>query len=261
MKIPLYQIDAFTDKIFHGNPAAVCVLPHWLDDHILQGIAAENNLAETAFLVKAEKQYEIRWFTPKVEVDLCGHATLAAAFVLHRYYGEGSTNIQFYSSRSGKLPVNPTENGYILDFPTDSLLKIDTPEVCREAFGRKPLQALKGKTDLLLIFEDESFIQSMSPDLTLISSLPYRGVIVSSPGSESDFVSRFFAPQSGIDEDPVTGSAHTSLTPYWAKALHKTTLTARQLSARQGELTCTLNGDRVHIEGQAVAYLQGEIAI
>lgn len=261
MKLRIYQIDAFTDKIFQGNPAAVCVLDEWLDEQLMQKIAAENNLAETAFVLKKSESFEIRWFTPKVEVDLCGHATLASAFVLYHYYEVTAEKIDFISPRSGLLSVAKSDDGLALDFPTDDLEATAIPEVCTEAFGLKPLEAYKGKTDYLFIFDSEKDVVEMQPNLPMVEGLECRGVIVSAPGEKVDFVSRFFAPQSGIDEDPVTGSAHTSLIPYWSRRLNKTTMEARQVSERQGELTCSYLGERVKIKGSAVVYMVGEIDV
>lgn len=260
-KIKLYQIDAFTDKVFGGNPAAVCVLDNWLEAATMQQIAAENNLAETAFVVAKGDAYEIRWFTPTVEVDLCGHATLASAYVLFKYYQHPSSKINLYSYRSGHLSATKQAEELTLDFPVDSYAEIEVPQALIAAFKLKPKAAFKGKTDFMLIYENQQEIESMHPDLKLVESVGGRGVIVSAPGNEVDFVSRFFAPQVGITEDPVTGSAHTTLTPYWSQQLGKMVLTAKQLSKRQGSLTCELAGDRVKITGTAVTYLTGEIEI
>lgn len=259
MNYKIYQIDAFTDKVFSGNPAAVCPLKEWLSDKLLQRIAMENNLAETAFYVKQGDQYQIRWFTPKVEVDLCGHATLAAAYVLFNLenYKEGLIN--FYSTRSGKLTVTKKNDYLTLNFPTDIIEDITISEDLTNGFNILPIQALKGKTDFVLVFENENEIKHLKPDLKHISTLNGRGLITTAKGDNVDFVSRFFAPQSGIDEDPVTGSAHTTLTPYWANKLGKTELSAIQLSERKGYLQCNLLGDRVEISGQAKLYLIGEI--
>ncbi|AXT19772.1 PhzF family phenazine biosynthesis isomerase [Flavobacteriaceae bacterium AU392] len=259
MNYKIYQIDAFTDKVFSGNPAAVCPLKEWLSDKLLQRIAMENNLAETAFYVKQGDQYQIRWFTPKVEVNLCGHATLAAAYVLFNLenYKEGLIN--FYSTRSGKLTVTKKNDYLTLNFPTDTIENIDLSKDLTSGFDIAPIQALKGKTDFVLVFENENQVKHLKPDLKHISTLNGRGLIATAKGDNVDFVSRFFAPQSGIDEDPVTGSAHTTLTPYWANKLGKTELSAIQLSERKGYLQCNLLGDRVEICGQAKLYLIGEI--
>ena len=262
MKLTLYQIDAFTNRVFSGNPAAVCILDSWMESSLMQKIAQENNLAETAFVLQKNSVFEIRWFTPETEVDLCGHATLAAAYALYNYYGYPKETIRFYSHKSGQLFVNQSANGMItLDFPTDTIIPINgLPEV-NQAIGLTPFKTLKGKTDYLLIFNSQQEIEAIQPNFHLLNKLNCRGVIVSSVGTETDFVSRFFAPKCGIPEDPVTGSAHTTLTPYWAKVLGKNTLTARQLSKRGGELICDFQGDRVKISGFAVPYLIGEIEI
>jgi len=260
MELKIYQIDAFTDKVFSGNPAAVCPLDAWLTDDVLQKIAMENNLAETAYYVKEKEGYRIRWFTPTVEVDLCGHATLASAFVL--FYHEGYEGNQIvFNSRSGPLTVTKEKDLITLNFPTDHLQEVDlSPELC-EPFNTKPIKALKGKSDYMLVFENESQVKSLTPDLKKIATVKSRGLIVTAKGDHVDFVSRFFGPQSGIDEDPVTGSAHTTLIPYWAGVLGKTELTAFQCSARGGKLNCKLKGDRVDISGQAKMYLIGNIFV
>ena len=260
MRIKIYQIDAFTNKIFGGNPAAVCPLDKWLSDDVLQKVAMENNLAETAFYVKQDEAYHIRWFTPAVEVDLCGHATLATAHVLFNFENHTGNKIVF-DSRSGKLCVTKQGALLTLDFPTDDVQEIPLTESLNNCFNHKPTKAFKGKTDYMLIFENELQISTIQPDLLVINEHEGRGIIVTAKGNEVDFVSRFFAPQSGIDEDPVTGSAHTTLTPYWAKVLGKTDLSAIQLSARKGHLQCKYLVNRVEISGQAMTYLIGHIEI
>jgi len=261
MRQKIYQVDAFTDKVFSGNPAAVCPLDQWLNDDILQAIAMENNLAETAFYVKQENQYEIRWFTPSVEVNLCGHATLAAAFVLFNFENHLSDVVTFYSPRSGILTVEKQGELLTLNFPTDILEPMGISLDITNAFSIKPVLAYKGKTDYLLVYNNEDEIESISPNFDMIAKLPVRGVIITAKGNTVDFVSRFFAPQSGINEDPVTGSAHTTLIPYWSKQLSKTELSAMQLSKRKGYLSCKHLNDRVEISGQAKLYLIGEIYI
>jgi PhzF family phenazine biosynthesis protein len=255
----IYQIDAFTDKIFSGNPAAVCPLETWLDDAILQDIAMENNLSETAFYVRQGNQYEIRWFTPAIEVDLCGHATLATAFVLFNFENHNGDIIHFTSPRSGALSVTKKGELLTLNFPTDTVEPITVSEEIKACFDIDPQLAFKGRTDYLLVFNSEDEIRKATPAFDRISKLSNRGVIITAKGNEVDFVSRFFAPQSGVNEDPVTGSAHTTLTPYWSEQLGKTELTATQLSARQGHLQCKYLNDRVEISGQAKLYLTGEI--
>jgi PhzF family phenazine biosynthesis protein len=228
----------------------------------MQKIARENNLAETAFAVKDGSQYIIRWFTPELEVDLCGHATLATAYVLFNYYDLNVSNIEFFSPRSGKLLVEKGENGLlILDFPTDDIKSIAPIQALNDAIGKNPVYTLKGKTDYLLIYNNQEEIEQLNPNFFLLNQLDARGVIVSAPGNEVDFVSRFFAPQCGVNEDPVTGSAHTSLIPYWSEVLGKSTLVARQLSKRGGDIYCEFLDKRVKIAGRAVPYLKGEIII
>ncbi|MEM9142916.1 MAG: PhzF family phenazine biosynthesis protein [Bacteroidota bacterium] len=262
MKLQLYQIDAFAEKVFMGNPAAVCILDHWLDAITMQQIAAENNLAETAFTVRNKDVYEIRWFTPTVEVALCGHATLATAFVLLHYHNVDSNTITFYSQHSGVLSVAQREDGILtLDFPSDTITEIPPIPDLNKALGAPPVKTLRGKTDFLLIYGDQKEILDINPNFYLLRQLDVRGVIVSAPGDTVDFVSRFFAPGSGIDEDPVTGSAHTTLSPYWAKVLQKNKLKAEQVSPRGGKLLCEFLGERVRISGRAIPYLIGEIEI
>jgi PhzF family phenazine biosynthesis protein len=261
MKQKIYQVDAFANKVFSGNPAAVCPLDKWLSDDILQNIAMENNLAETAFYVKQEELYHIRWFTPTVEVDLCGHATLASAFVLFNYENHKENIIHFFSPRSGLLTVTKNGEFLTLNFPTDIVEPIELTEEITGCFNSNPKLAFRGKTDYLCIFENDDEIRELIPSFNRISKLKARGLIVTAKGKEVDFVSRFFAPQSGINEDPVTGSAYTTLTPYWAKQLGKTELTAIQLSERKGYIKCSYLYDRVEISGQAKLYLTGEIFI
>lgn len=262
MRQKIYQIDAFTDRPFGGNPAAVCVMDSWLPDPLMQQVAEENNLAETAFVVKREDDYEIRWFTPALEVDLCGHATLASAYVLFNYYGHTDAAIKFYSPRSGKLAVSKEEDGRMtLDFPVDELQEADLSQDLVGAMGKQPHRVLQGKTDFLFVYETQEAIENLRPDMRALAALGGRGIIATAPGKDVDFVSRFFAPQSGIDEDPVTGSAHTTLTPYWNSVTGKTDFNAVQLSARKGHLRCRLKGNRVLISGHAVPYLEGEILL
>ena len=262
MKLKIYQIDAFTEHVFSGNPAAVCILDKWLGSKLMQKIAQENNLAETAFLVQKNASYELRWFTPEIEVDLCGHATLAAAYVLYHYHGHLENTIRFYSHRSGELFIKKAKDGYItMDFPSDQIEVIQGSTTINKAIGLTPERTIKGKTDYLLIYNSLEEIEHIEPDFTLLNQLDCRGVIVSAPGNEVDFVSRFFAPKCGIPEDPVTGSAHTTMTPYWSKVFGKTEMTAKQLSKRGGDLVCEYLGERVKISGKAVPYMIGEISI
>jgi PhzF family phenazine biosynthesis protein len=257
--IPLYQVDAFADQLFRGNPAAVCITDEWLDDELMQNIAAENNLAETAFVIPTGNDYGLRWFTPETEVDLCGHATMAAGFILFHFYDIVSDIIHFHSKNSGILNVKRNGDFLTLDFPIDKIQTSETPQELIRAFNAKPVEAWKGKTDYMLVFSSQQEIESMNPDMNLLNKVPSRGIIITAPGKETDFVSRFFAPLSGVPEDPVTGSAHTTLTPFWASKLNKTELNARQLSKREGYLKCKLNNNRVEITGQARLYLAGEI--
>ena len=260
MKRTIYQVDAFSREVFKGNPAAVCILDQWPADALMQQIANENNLSETAFTVPAEDCFEIRWFTPEIEVELCGHATLATAHVLFTYLDHPGDHICFDSIHSGRLTVKRDGDLLTLDFPADRMEEMVVPELIVTALLTPPLKAFRGKTDFLFVFASESEIETMEPDFGLLAQVGGRGVIVTAPGNDVDFVSRFFAPQSGINEDPVTGSAHTSLTPYWAKVLGKMRLTARQLSSRGGELICEDKGERVEISGHAVTYMKGELS-
>ncbi len=262
MKLKLYQVDAFAESVFKGNPAAVCPLESWLADDILQKIAMENNQAETAFYVKNGEEYLIRWFTPTLEVDLCGHATLAAAFVIFNFENYLHDTIRFYSSRSGVLNVSKSEELLYLNFPIDTFTEVEIQNSFNECFNYNSLKVFKGKSDYMFVFANQSEIEILIPDLIKISTIDCRGIIATAKGKEGvDFVSRFFAPQSGINEDAVTGSAHTTLIPYWAKQLNKTTLFAQQLSSRKGILFCKLLDNRVEIGGKAHLYLQGEITI
>lgn len=261
MKLKLYVVDAFADKPFSGNPAAVCPLQDWLPDEMMQNIAMENNLAETAFYVKDNGAYTIRWFTPAIEVDLCGHATLASAHVLFNHEDHNSDEVVFNSPRSGELKVSRQAGQLTLDFPTDKYEWANIgPEVIA-CFNSQPIEAFKGKSDFMVVFNSEEEINKIVPDLNAIAKLKVRGVIVTAPGTQTDFVSRFFAPQSGVNEDPATGSAHTTLTPYWANRLGKNDLTGIQLSARRGYFECQYKGERVMISGKAHLYLKGEIEI
>jgi PhzF family phenazine biosynthesis protein len=260
LSLPFYQVDAFTDEVFSGNPAGVCLLEDPLEDQIMQQIAAENNLAETAFIRTDLSPYQIRWFTPTVEVDLCGHATLAAAYVLFNQKNSDDV-VRFQSLRSGELIVIKNGEQLTLDFPVDQIIPIGIKNNWIEAIGTPILEAYKGRTDLILRVENESIVKEIQPDFASIKKWPYVGVIVTAKGSDVDFVSRFFGPAVGIDEDPVTGSAHTSLVAFWSKKLKKTKLSARQESKRKGNLLCEINGDRALITGNAQLYLKGEIYV
>ncbi|MEK6547032.1 MAG: PhzF family phenazine biosynthesis protein [Bacteroidota bacterium] len=261
MTIPIYQVDAFSDQKFKGNPAAVCPLNAWLSDELMQNIAQENNLAETAFIVPTGPGYEIRWFTPTVEVDLCGHATLASAHVVFHEMGHPGEQVKFHSPRSGPLTVNKRGDELVLDFPCDSIEEVSLEAIHAIGLSQAPRTVFKGKTDYLFVYDTEAEIRAIQPAFEALKIHPVRGIIVTAPGEKADFVSRFFGPACGVNEDPVTGSAHTTLTPYWAVILGKSTMTALQLSQRTGLLTCTLKGDRVEIAGKSVMYLRGEINV
>ena len=257
MKLPIFQIDAFSDEVFGGNPAAVCPLSNWLADETMQSIAAENNLSETAFFVPEFDRFRIRWFTPKSEVDLCGHATLAAAWLIFKQ-GYGGNQL-FFDSNSGLLTVKYSGDGLLtMDFPTQSLERCDIPSEITAAFGTPPLEVHRG-ADYLALYESAEQVLSLQPDFMTLRKLNLRGVTVTAPGDDVDFVSRFFAPNFGIDEDPVTGSAHCALTPFWSQRLKKKLLSAKQLSKRGGKLLCELDNDRVLISGVATCYLEGTI--
>ena len=259
--ISIYQVDAFTEALFSGNPAAICMMDFDLPDQVLQSIAAENNLAETAYVWQTREGFKIRWFTPTIEVDLCGHATLAAAYVIFSLHRAEGSMIKF-DSRSGPLYVTQkADNTLELDFPADVFYPVTTPDLIEAALGCTIIESIKGKSDYLVRIRNESTLVSLKPDFSLIKRLPARGLIVTAPGDTIDFVSRCFFPQSGIDEDPVTGSAHTTLTPFWASKLGKTDFVARQVSSRGGDLYCVLKGDRVLIGGHAVLYLEGHIFV
>jgi PhzF family phenazine biosynthesis protein len=260
MKLTIYQVDAFSDRLFGGNPAAVVVTKEPLPDALMQSVAAENNLAETAFVHTDGGEHRIRWFTPTTEVDLCGHATLAAAHVFFKHLVCAPGRITF-GSRSGPLHVRRSGGLLWLEFPADTAESVPADDPLTKALGRKPLELYRGRDDYMAVFAGEDDIATLDPEMALLSRLDARGVIVTARGAENDFVSRFFAPQSGIAEDSVTGSAHTTLTPYWAKRLQKTELTARQLSLRGGVLRCRDLGERVEIGGKAVTYMVGEILL
>jgi PhzF family phenazine biosynthesis protein len=261
MGIKLFQVDAFTDTLFFGNPAAVCILKDWLDEKIMQDIASENNLSETAFVVRKDDRYQIRWFTPNVEVDLCGHATLASAYVLDKYFKPQTSTIIFETTHSGILKVTKEDDFYLLDFPVDSIQKIDPPKKLLTGLRTSPFETYQGQDDYLVIYRSQKEIDDIEPDFQILAKLDTRGIIVTGPGVDVDFVSRFFAPGMGVNEDPVTGSAHRTLVPYWANKLHKKKLSAMQLSRRKGMLKCQLCDNRVKIAGKAKIYLIGEIIL
>ncbi len=263
MVIPCYWVDAFTDKVFSGNPATVCLLNGWLPDRVLQNIAFENNLSETAFAVKkdgTESEYELRWFTPVSEVDLCGHATLATAFVLMTIENQVDDTVSF-ETKSGWLHVVNDEGILKMDFPSREAFPVECPEVVSKALGSEPIEVLKSR-DLMVVFDDSRIVRNMQPDINLLAQVKDAlGIIVTAPDEKYDFISRFFAPNVGVPEDPVTGSAHCTLIPYWAKKLNKNRLLAFQASLRGGEVFCEYKGDRVVIGGRAVLFARGEIIL
>jgi predicted PhzF superfamily epimerase YddE/YHI9 len=259
MRLPIYQIDAFTDRLFGGNPAAVCPLQTWLPDATMQSIAAENNLAETAFFVPDAADFALRWFTPTVEVDLCGHATLAAAHVVFEYLQPQRESVRFQTLKAGTLSVSRRDGVLVMDFPVRPPAPCPPPAGLLAALGGTPREVWKAR-DHLVVYDSAAEIAALTPDLGALAAVDCWAAIVTAPGDDdTDFVSRFFAPAQGVPEDPVTGSAHTTLVPYWAKRLGKTALTARQLSRRGGLLHCALRGERVDIAGKAVTYLTGQI--
>jgi predicted PhzF superfamily epimerase YddE/YHI9 len=255
MKIPIYQVDAFTNDLFGGNPAAVCPLEEWPDDVLLQKIAMENNLSETAFFVKRGSNYHIRWMTPMSEVDLCGHATLASAFIIFNFIDKDTERILF-DSRSGELVVTRSADLLSLDFPARVPFPAAAPPTLLEAFPDVPVEILFNKT-YLLAFDSEKIVREMAPDFRKLLDVDTHGAIITAPGDAVDFVSRFFAPDVGVNEDPVTGYAHTLLVPYWAHKLGKKCLHALQVSPRGGELFCEHLGERVKISGHAVLFFEG----
>jgi PhzF family phenazine biosynthesis protein len=266
MRLPIYQIDAFASAVFKGNPAAVVPLESWLPDATLQAIAAENNLAETAFFVREDGGWALRWFTPVVEVDLCGHATLATAHLIFSRLAPGLARARF-TTRSGVLEVSKQGELLALDFPSRPTVRVEddgrTAAALAKALGRKPAEVWKSRDTPLAVYETAAEVVALKPDMTAVTALDVFAVNVTAPGGEPgvDFVSRFFAPAKGIPEDPVTGSAHCTLIPFWAKRLGRPKLMARQVSARGGELTCEDRGERVSIAGHAVLYLEGAIHI
>lgn len=258
MKIKQYQVDAFASRAFEGNPAAVCPLEEWLGDDLLQAIAEENNLSETAFFVPSGEGYELRWFTPLREVDLCGHATLAAAHVLFELLAYDGPVLSF-QTRSGELLVRRNHDLLEMDFPSLPPASCVIPDELIGGLGQRPVEVLAAD-DYVVVFENEETVRAIRPNHELLGKLELRGVIITAPGNEVDFVSRFFAPGYGIPEDPVTGSAHCTLTPYWAGKLGKRRLEARQVSPRGGSITCTLGTDRVHLMGSAFTFMEAEIS-
>ncbi len=261
MELTIYQADAFTNKLFGGNPAAICPLQEWLSDELMQQIALENNLSETAFIVSDGADYEIRWFTPTIEVALCGHATLATAHICFTELNHPAQKITF-RSKSGPLTVYKSKHGYTMDFPIDPIQKVETPLNMVEALGGvSPIATFKGSTDYLVLLDSEETVAQLQPNYGVMATIPARGIIVTAKGEKVDIVSRFFGPQSGIAEDPVTGSAHTTLVPFWAKKLNKSILTAHQISKRGGILFCELQENSVLISGNAITYMRGSIQV
>ncbi len=259
MKLNLYHIDAFAKNIFEGNPAAICPLDKWLEDTIMQKIANENNLSETAFFVKENNSFHIRWFTPSNEIDMCGHATLASAYVIFEILNYKKNEIIF-NSKSGILKVTKENDKFKMDFPIQEIIKCNLPNDISKAFETKPTECYKSM-DYILIFENEEDILNAKLNLALLKDIDARGVIITSKSKKYDFINRFFAPKYGVNEDPVTGSAFTQLVPYWNKVLNKNEFIAKQVSQRGGEVFCKLQNDRVKISGYATRYLEGVIEI
>ncbi len=260
MELTIFQVDAFAEALFAGNPAAVVPLKEWLPDHVLQNIAMENNLSETAFFIPEEKGFHLRWFTPTREVNLCGHGTLATAHILFNHLGFDGEQIEF-RTRSGKLSVSRLHHLLFLDFPVSDIKNIPTPQKLTSGLGLRPLEVFTGGEYLMAIYKNESEIKKIHPDFPVLQKLPFNGIIATSQGNSADFVSRFFAPVMGIDEDPVTGSAHTLLIPYWSRILVKNSMVAHQISKRGGILHCELLPDRVKIGGKAVTYMSGTVML
>jgi len=261
MKLDIYQVDAFTSNLFGGNPAAVVPLESWLDDETMLSIAAENNLSETAFFVNSDEVFELRWFTPTIEVPLCGHATLASSYIIFNELGFAGEEIVFKTRKAGDLKVTRDGERYLMDFPGYEMKEIEPIEGLRTA-EFSPLRYLESQGNMIfLIMDSQSTVAEFEPDMAKIAELPYQEVIITAKGDDCDFVSRMFAPRIGIPEDPVTGAIHCSLVPYWAGELGKNELFARQVSKRGGELFCELAGTRVKIGGKAVTYLKGEIYV
>lgn len=261
MKHVIYQVDAFAEKVFKGNPAAVVPLEDWLDDALMQQIAAENNLSETAFFVKTDAGYHLRWFTPEYEIDLCGHATLASAYVIKNFVEPHVAEINFSTQKAGVLKASASEGIYTLDFPSRMPQTCDVPKKLFASLGISNAVEVLRSRDYFIVLPDEDAVRNVEPDYSIMKELDTIGVIVTAKGREADVVSRCFYPGAGIPEDPVTGSAHCNIVPYWAEKLRKTKLFCQQLSPRGGDLQCELNGDRVLMSGKCVLYLQGEIYI
>ena len=260
MSTSIYYVDAFTDKLFSGNPAAV-IFSQIKDEQLMQKIAAENNLSETAFIREENGIFHIRWFAPLCEIDLCGHATLASAYIFFKYIKPESSMFEVQSLKNGILKVTKKNNLLVLDFPKDSLSQYNEFSLIEEIININPIELYRGRDDVLVIVETEDSVRNLDINFELLNKINARGLIVSVEGKKSDFVSRFFAPSAGVNEDPVTGSAHTTLIPYWSNKLGKTSMHAEQLSERGGILYCEDKNDRVLIGGNAIEYLKGEINI
>ena len=255
MQLPVYKVDAFTNKLFAGNPAAVCPLQEWLPDELMQKLATENNLSETAFFVKNSEQYHIRWFTPEYEIDLCGHATLASAFVIFNFLNHNSDTI-YFTCKSGLLDVKKNGDLIELNFPSRMPVETEVNEKLLGGLSIPPTKILKSR-DYFFVYDKEEDVRNFIPDFSILNQFDCIGIIITAKGNDVDFVSRFFVTNSSIGEDPVTGSAHCSLIPYWSAELDKSVLTAKQLSKRGGDLLCELKGDRVTMAGNVVLYMQG----
>jgi PhzF family phenazine biosynthesis protein len=261
MKLTIYQVDAFAEKVFRGNPAAVVPLDQWLDDELMQQIAMENNLSETAFFVKTDQGFHLRWFTPEYEIDLCGHATLASAYVIKNFIGPHLAEISFSTQKAGILKATAKDGQYTLDFPARMPTQCGTPSQLLPSLGVSNVVEVLKSRDYFVVLPDEEAVKNCEPDFNLMKELDTIGVIVTAKGRSVDVVSRCFYPGAGIQEDPVTGSAHCNIIPFWADKLNKTKLVCDQLSARGGRLDCEINGDRVLMTGKCVLYLEGEINI
>jgi predicted PhzF superfamily epimerase YddE/YHI9 len=259
MNLKIFKLDTFTNQTFTGNAAAVCPLEQWIPDELMQNIAAENNLSETAFFVGSNGQYKLRWFTPISEVDLCGHATLASAFVVMQKLEPSVSTVSFHT-RSGELKVTRKGTGYEMDFPAQPPKPVEPPSLLLEGLSHAP-KLILASADYFLVYETQKEIEKIVPKFEILKNIPLRGIIVTAPGNETDFVSRFFGPKIGINEDPVTGSAHCALAPYWSQQLKKSNLIGKQLSARGGTIECSVSGSRVLLSGECVMYLEGQIIV
>lgn len=257
MKIPMYQVDAFTEEIFRGNPAAICILKEWLDEKLMQNIAMENNLSETAFCIVKEDLWELRWFTPEEEIDLCGHATLATAYVIFEILNYPGSTVKF-TTKSGILTVEKQGDIITMEFPSREGTKVEITDQLIKGLGKEPKEAYESR-DLMVVYENEQEIRELNPNMEELKLVDAFGIIVTAKGESSDFVSRYFAPSCGVPEDPVTGSAHCTLIPYWSKVLGKKKMIAHQLSQRGGRLECEHVGDKVKISGKAKLFFKGEI--